>query len=142
MQGEYLQAGALVRQEYEALVVLSEIRCGKRKDGVTPNAKYAPWKGSRHYSELSAFAHLSDHKILDTLIGYNTSWGSFSSTVPQYQKINGSRMYARHTAYLLGLVEEIRALYEEMYGYKCSQREIDVIDNSFSILTKHGVFKM
>jgi len=141
LQGEYLQAGALIRQEYEALTLLSEIREKRRKDGVQANAKYAPWKGSRHYGELSSFAHLSDHRVLDSLIGYNTSWGDFAATVPQYQKVNGSRMYARHIAYLLGLLEELRALYKEMYNYECSQREIEVIDNAFSILVKHGVFK-
>lgn len=142
LQGQYLQAGALIRQEYEALTALNEIQKGLRKDGVTPNAKYAKWKGSSHYGELSSFAHLSDHKILDTLVGYNTSWGDFASTVPQYQNVNATRMYTRHTAYVLGLVEELQTLYAEMYGYKCSQRERDVIDNAFSILVKYGAFKI
>ncbi|HQT82639.1 MAG TPA: hypothetical protein PLW99_00630, partial [Candidatus Paceibacterota bacterium] len=118
-----------------------EIRAKQRKDGIAPNAKYFPWKGNKHYGMLSAFAHLSDQRILDTLIGYNTSWGDFASTVPQYQKINGSTMYALHTMLVLGLVDELRTLYDDMYGYKCSQREVDAVDNVFSILVKHGIFK-
>lgn len=141
LQGEYMQAGNLVRQEYEALALLSEIRAGKRKDGMQANAKYAPWKGSRHYGELSSFAHLSDHRILDTMIGYNTRWGDFASTVPQYQKENGSRLYARHIAYILGLLEELQALYGEMFEYKCDKREEKVIDTVFSILVQEGIFK-
>lgn len=141
LQGQYVQAGALIRQEFDALTALSEIRKGKRKDGSTPNAKYAPQKGARHYGELSALTHLSDHRILDQLIGYNTSWGDFAATVPQYKKANGLRMYGLHAAYVLGIVEELRGLYGEMFGYECDQKEIEVIDNAFSILVKHGVFK-
>ncbi|HUN54913.1 MAG TPA: hypothetical protein VMU29_07140 [Smithella sp.] len=139
--GLYVQAGALIRQEFDALAALSEIRQGKRKDGITPNAKNAPWKGKRHYGELSSLTHLSDHKILDTLIGYNTSWGDFASTVPQYQKINGTRLYATHIAYVLALVEELLGFYGEIYDYASDQREKDVIDNAYSILIKYGIFK-
>jgi len=141
LQGEYLQAGTLLRQEYEALVLLSEIRENKRKDGIPANARYAPWKGSRFYGELCSIAHLSDHRILNSLVGYNTSWSSYAATVPQYQKINGSKLYAWHTAYLFGLLEELHAFYEELYGYKCNQREADAINNALSILVKHKVFK-
>lgn len=137
LQGQYVQAGALMRQEFDALSALSELREGKRKDVVTPNAQYAPWKGARHYGELSALTHLSDHRVLDPLIGYDTSWGDFASTVPQYRMVVGLRMYARHTAYVLGLVEELRALYGEIFGYQCDQREIDAIDNAFSILVQY-----
>lgn len=141
LRGQYVQASALIRQEFEALSALSEIRQGNRRDGITPNARYAPWKGSRHYGELSSLAHLSDHKILDTLIGYNTSWGDFASTVPQYQKINGARLYATHIAHVLALVDELISFYGEIYGYASKQREKDVIDNAYSILVKHGIFK-
>lgn len=142
LQSMYLQAGALIRQEYETLGLLSEIRNGTRRDGKQANAKYAPWKGSRHYRELSALAHLSDHRILDSLIGYNTSWGDYASAIPQYQKISAARLFSFHTSMVLGLVEELSDLYEKMYGYKSTQREIEVRDNAFSILVKHGVFKV
>ena len=141
LQSMYLQAGALIRQEYETLGLLSEIRNGTRRDGRVANAKYAPWKGSRHYRELSALAHLSDHRILDSLIGYNTSWGDFASAIPQYQKVNATRLYSFHTSMVLGLVEELSDLYGTMYGYNPTQRETEVRDNAFSILVKHGVFK-
>ncbi len=141
LKGQYVQAGALIRQEFEAISALSEIRQGKRKDGITPNARYAPWKGSRHYGELNGLAHLSDHRILDTLIGYNTSWGDFASTVPQYQKINGARLYAAHTTHVLALIDELLSFYGEIYGYVSDNREKDVVDNAFSILVKHGMFK-
>ena len=140
LTGQYIQAGALIRQEFEAICALSEIRQGKRKDGITPNAKYAPWKGSRHYGELSRLAHLSDHKILDTFIGrYDSFWGA--STVPQYQKINGARLYAAHTVNVLALTDELLSFYGDIYGYVSDKREKDVIDNAFSILVEHGMFK-
>lgn len=141
LQGQYVQAGALMRQEFDALATLSEIREKKRKDGLTPNAQYAPWKGARHYGQLSALTHLSDHRVLSPLIGYDTSWGDLASTVPQYKKTIGLRMYSLHTTYVLGIVEELRALYGEMFGYECDQRQIEVIDNAFSILVEHKVFK-
>lgn len=141
LQGLYLQAGNLIRQEYETLALLNEIKAGKRKDDKVANAKYAPGKGSKHYGQLSAYAHLSKHQILDSIIGYNTAWGDFASTTPRYQKENAERLFSFHTSMVFGLVEELQTLYAEMYGYKSDERESSVVDVVFSILVKYKIFK-
>src|SRR3989344_6049603 len=142
LQGLYLQAGNLIRQEYETLGLLAETKAGKRKDGKVGNAKHVPRNGDKLYGMLSSFAHLSDHKILDSIIGYNTTWGDFASTVPQYQKENAARLYSFHTTEVLGIVEELQNLYGEIYGYKPDDRESEVVDVAYSVLVKHGVFKI
>lgn len=134
LSSQYLQAGNLLRQEYECLCLLREIEKGKRQDGKQTNAKHAPWNGSRHYGELSALAHLSDHKILESIIQYNTSWGDFSSLIPQYKKEDTKRLYGFHVAMFLDLVFELRDLYSEMYGFQFDNSDQEVLNSVIGIL--------
>jgi len=137
----YLQAGNLIRQEYECLGLLREIEKGKRQDGKQVNAKHAPWNGSRYYGELSTLAHISDHNILESIIQYNTSWGDFSSTVPQYNLKTTKRLYGFHVAMILDLVIEMRGLYQEMYNFQFSNAEADVLNNVIGILMENEVLR-
>lgn len=142
LYGLYLQSGSLLRQEFDGLTALSEIKSNERKDGKAPNAKHAPWKGSRHYGELSALTHLSDRKILDAIVAHPTTWGgSGASTIPQYRKENAERLYAFHTAMVLEIVLELQRLYGEVYSYESDDREKEVIDVAYSILVKHKSFE-
>ncbi len=141
LEGLYLQAGNLIRQEFETLGLIDEINKNKRSDRKNVNAKYAPWNGSKHYGELSALAHLSDHRILDSIIGYNTTWGDYAATVPQYQKDTTIRLYDFHISMMLKLVYEIKYLYGEVLGYNANERENNVIGNVVGILEKHKILK-
>lgn len=141
LDGLYLQAGSLIRQEYETLILLNEIKAGTRRDGKVGNAKHAFWKGNKHYGELSALAHLSNHQILESIIGYNTTWGDFASTTPSYQRENALRLYGFHTSMLLGLVEELKDLYTKMYNFTLSDRESKILDIVASVLIQAKVFK-
>ena len=137
----YLQAGNLLRQEFECLALLREIESGKRKDGKQVHAKHAHWNGSRHYGELSALAHLSDHKILESAIQYNTTWGDFSSMIPQYQRDNTKRLYGFHIAMVLDLVFGLRDLYSDMFGFQFDKREQDVLSTVIGILTENETLR-
>jgi hypothetical protein len=141
LSSQYLQAGNLLRQEYECLCLLREIEKGRRQDGKQANAKHAPWNGSRHYGELSALAHLSDHKILESIIQYNTSWGDFSSLVPQYKKEDTKLLYGFHVAMFLDLVFELRDLYSEMYGFQFNDSDKEVMNNVIGILMDNQTLK-
>lgn len=141
LESLYLQAGNLIRQEFEVLGLLVEINKNKRKDGKQVNVKHARWNGSKYYGELSSLAHLSDHKIVESIVGYQTTWGDFAATVPQYQKDNTIKLYGFHVAMILGLVEELKHLYDEIYAYKLDERENDVLVSVEEILRKHKVFK-
>lgn len=137
----YLQAGTLLRQEYECLGLLREVKEGKRRDGKQVNAKNAPWNGSKHYGELSALAHLSDHEIISSIIGENTGWGDFSSTVPQYNAANTKRLYGLHVALVLDLVYQLHSLYSDMYEYEMEESEQDAITSVIGILEESDVWK-
>jgi hypothetical protein len=137
----YLQAGNLLRQEFECLGLLREIEKGTRKDGKQVNAKHAPWNGSRHYGELSALAHLSDHKILESIIQYNTSWGDFSSMIPQYKREDIKRLYGFHISMVLDLVFELRDLYSEMFGFQFDEDEENVLNNVIGILMENEILQ-
>lgn len=93
LQGLYLQAGSLVRQEYETLILLNEVQKGRRRDGKSPNPANFPWDNRGLYPLLSALTHLSNHYLLEAIVGYNTTWGDYASALPQYRK-NKIRTYA------------------------------------------------
>ncbi len=141
LQACYLQAGNLIRQEFEALGQLAEIAKNERKDGKSFNAKHAPWNARKHYGELSTIAHLSDHKTLESIIGYNNTWGDFAATVPQYRKDMAIKFYGFHVSMILELVYELKYLYNEIYNYEADEKENDVIANVVGILTQLKVFK-
>ena len=137
----YLQAGNLIRQEFECLALLREIERGTRKDGKQVNAKHAPWNGSSHYGELSSLAHLSDHKILESIIQYNTSWGDFSSMIPLYQRENIKRLYGFHISMVLDLVFELRDLYSDMFGFQFDEREESVLSTVIGIVMENETLR-
>lgn len=141
LQALYLQAGNLIRQEFETLGLLAEITKNKRIDGKPANAIHAPWNAKKHYGELSTLAHLSDHKILESIVGYQTTWGDFAATVPQYQKDTTIKLYGFHLAMMLKLVYELKYLYSEIYNYEADEKENAVIGNVTGILTKYNIFK-
>ncbi len=141
LQSLYLQAGTLIRQEFENIGLITEVNVNKRSDGKQVNARHAPWKGSKHYGELSALAHLSNHKILESILGCKNTWGDFSSTVPQYKKETTSRLYGFHLAMVLNFVYELKDLYFDMYKYDLDESQYAVLDNVSGILKQNGIFK-
>ncbi|KXW57461.1 hypothetical protein FEMY_20240 [Ferrovum myxofaciens] len=141
LQSLYLQAGNLLRQEFETLGLLSEVKKGIRKDGKVAHAQNAPWNSRKLYGELSSLAHMSDHKLLESIIGYQTSWGDFASTIPQYKKETATRLYGFHVSMVMGLVDELHSLYWDMFGYVIGERENEVLNVVYSILVKQGLFK-
>lgn len=130
----YLQAGNLIRQEFECLGLLREIEKGMRRNGKQVNAKNVPLGLCIRYGELSTLAHLSDHNLLESIIQYNTSWGDFSSTNPQYKSYNTKQFYGFHISMVLAFVYELRDLYSEMYGFEFEERDLGVLNSVIGIL--------
>lgn len=142
LQSMYLQSASLIRQEQETLGLLGEIKSGTRKDRVNVNIKYAPWDGGRLYGELSTLAHLCDHSLLNEIVGYNNSWGDYSSSVPQYNKDKTRDFYCFHLVMVCGLILNLFNLYYDVCEYKPSKRETDVFDIVISILIKEETLKI
>lgn len=140
LQGLYLQAGSLVRQEYETLILLNEVQKGRRRDGKSPNTTNFPWDSRGLYPLLSALTHLSNHYLLEAIVGYNTTWGDYASALPQYRKNKTIELYGLHIGLLLGAVENLALFYIKTFDYKPEHREQEVLKAVTGILMKHRFF--
>lgn len=133
----YLQAGNLIRQEFEILGLINEIKENKRRDGKTVNVKYGPNGGGRLYGELCSIAHLSIHKVIEEVISYQNSWGDYSATIPQHQKDKTIEFYGFHVAMVTSLVAELIYFYGEIFNYKFDKHGFFAIENIIEILKKY-----
>jgi len=62
--GYHAKAAAVLKQDYEILTRIKEVKAGKSKDGVTPNVKHAPEGSQRIYGALNDFAHPSNEALI------------------------------------------------------------------------------
>lgn len=139
-RGLYIQAGSLIRQEYEVVILLHEILEKKRKDGKKANPVNSPWGHGKELNPiLCDLAHLSRHHLLEKIVGYNTTWGDYASFLPQYRKDKTAEFYGLHTGLVLNLVRNLILLYSQIAGYKPDTRELDVLKTVSGILMKHQV---
>ena len=142
LQGQYLQAASLIRQEYETIILLVEVEKGRRKDGKNANPQNAPWNGYRLNIPLCNLAHLSQHKLLEKIIGYNGTWGSYSSALPQYQKDSAIDFYETHLGLLLNLTQIFYHLCCEIRDDALDERRRDVLETVTGTLMKYKIITM
>lgn len=115
-EGQYAKAAATLKQDYEILARLAEIRAGKAKQGVTPNVKHAPDGSQYIYGDLNKVAHPSNEAILDELLN-KLAAGEIRgvSPVPAFQKDFARQLYEIHVFTLLHGVREAAKLMTELY---------------------------
>lgn len=116
-EGQYIKAAAVLKQDYETVARLSEVRAGKAKQGVQPNVKHAPSGSQRFYGELNAVAHPAREDILaDLLAKLNKAEVNGVSAIPEFNCNVARSLYELHVFTLLEVVREALQLYSEMYA--------------------------
>jgi hypothetical protein len=115
-EGQYAKAAAALKQDYEILARLAEIRAGKAKQGQTPNVKHAPDGSQYIYGDLNKVAHPSNEPILDELLNKLIA-GEIRgvSPLPVFQKDVARQLYEVHVFTLLHVVREGAKLITELY---------------------------
>lgn len=115
-EGQYAKAAATLKQDYEILARLAEIRIGKAKQGQTPNARHAPDGSQFIYGDLNKVAHPSNEPILDELLNKLVA-GEIRgvSPVPVFLKDIARQLYEVHVFTLLHVVREVAELMTELY---------------------------
>lgn len=58
-EGQYIKAGALIKQELEILARISEIKEGKEKDGKTPKLNHLSRSLREQYGDMNDIAHIA-----------------------------------------------------------------------------------
>lgn len=143
LKSSYIQAGALLRQEYEITVLLNEITKGIRKDKKLINAKNAPWESKGLYDPLSKLHHLHEHRFVESIVGYNTTWGDYSSALPQYRKDKAIAFYATHVGLVFNIANEMECLYQQFVpNLSQDERQKGIMETVRGILMKHRVLTL
>ena len=115
-EGQYVKAAAALKQDYEILARLAEIRAGKAKQGQTPNVRNAPDGSQFIYGDLNKVAHPSNEPIIEELLNKLVA-GEIRgvSPVPAFQTDVARRLYEVHVFTLLHVVREGAKLMTELY---------------------------
>lgn len=115
-EGQYIKATAALKQDYEILARIGEIKAGAAKAGRTPNVKHAP-EGTRHfYGELNEVAHPSNEGLLTRLLGrLHSGEVRGLSSVPAFDADTARSLYELHVWLILEIAREAMRLAFEMY---------------------------
>ena len=141
------QAAALVRQEFEAVAALEELRIGSRREGRTPNIRHVPSVPGTVYSDLSKATHFSDTAALRLLGGYRGSIPDPPGETevwllsPQHVPNTTKQLFALHTLLLLHFAEHQINHYTVLHGFKVNVPETDAFERSLKLLKIAGVIE-
>lgn len=67
-EGQYIKSAAALKQDYEMLARLGELRAGTAKEGQTPQVRHAPSGSQFMYGELNKVAHPSNEHIMNEIL--------------------------------------------------------------------------
>jgi hypothetical protein len=147
VEGRYLQAGALLRQEVETLAQLVAVRLGRRQAKKSPNVNLLEKSTARLYGDLSAAAHVSRHDLVRDL----TQWtgphdGPPDSTAvtrffPGFDETTARRMFALHLYLLIQLANEMNDDLLEKHGRGFSDREAKALNLALRIMVEEGMLE-
>jgi len=115
--GQYTKVSALIKQEYEILARINEIKKEKAKIGETPNVKFAPKGSQRIYGELNKISHPSNPIIIsDLLKHYNNGIVNAINIIPKFDKYYSLELYKSHLYIAFEITKESILLINELYG--------------------------
>lgn len=134
----YVQAGTLLRQEFECLCLLNEIANAQQRDLKQDNARYVLCDGTPRYGELSELAHLSDRTLLESVMQHATDWGDYSSAVPQYHPKTTDRLFGLHITLVLDFIHELKTLYSDVWEFHFSDDDLAILGHVEGILTANN----
>lgn len=115
-EGQYLKAAAVLKQDYEILTRIAEVKGGTAKTGKVPNVRHAPKGSQRFYGELNDVAHPSNLHLLQSIIReLRDGEVQAVSAVPAFNQTVARSFYELHVWLLLQVSRELIGLYLEMY---------------------------
>ena len=123
LDGLYVQAANLQKQQIETLTALEEARCGKRRDTTTPNVQNRMPHFKAEYQNLNNAAHPSNRAYIISLSGKTTSQSSGPSSVPQFRLDLCESMLRNHCTYLIHLWSYMSSNYSELLGVEPTKDE-------------------
>lgn len=121
--GQYTKASALIKQEYEILARINEIKKNKAKIGETPNVKFAPKGSQRIYGKLNKISHPSNPNIISGLLRhYNDGAINGVNVIPKFDKSYSLELYKSHLYIAFEITKESILILTELYGDKIIEK--------------------
>ena len=140
VEGLYVQAATLLRQEHEIISATQELWSGNRKDGKTPHATVGVLKNmGRAYGGLSGAAHVSQSALLHSMIEAETGELRGPSAFPIYHRDLARNLYSLHVCYI-GLMAQIAGkIHEELGLGGLSKDETNLVILAMATLRDEGL---
>jgi hypothetical protein len=116
-EGQYIKATAVVKQDYEILTRIREVKLGKAIPGKVPNVSFAPKGTQRFYGDLNNIAHPSNiHLLKDLIQQFHTEDIHGISAIPVFNPAIACSLYELHVWLLVEITREWILLSCDMYG--------------------------
>jgi len=117
MEGQYTKASALIKQDYEILTRIIEVKNKKEKEGKTPNVNNLPEEFRKFYGYLNKISHPSNSSIIENFITKLDKDNFIGVTyIPTYNIKLVKAFYDLHLLIMYNIVFEKITLIIEMYG--------------------------
>ncbi|WP_341503950.1 hypothetical protein [Gallaecimonas sp. GXIMD4217] len=130
-EGQYIKAAACLKQDYEIITRVNEVKIGKAKPKVTPNVKHAPAGSQRIYGELNDISHPSNINILLDLVNkFENGEVKGVSPQPKYHNEISRSLYQLHVWLLFETLREMMMLKVDLYG-KDILEEVEIVKIQF-----------
>jgi len=116
-EAQYTKAAAALKQDYEILTRIIEVKKEYSKPGKVPNIRHAPKGSQRLYGELNDVAHPSNPDLLQGLLSQlHEEEVHGVSAIPVFNQHVVCSLYEFHVWLILGIACESIFLAWEMYG--------------------------
>ncbi|MGZ5198774.1 MAG: hypothetical protein ACXWC4_03305 [Telluria sp.] len=116
-EGQYIKAAAALKQDYEIIARISEVRAGTARPGQTPQVRHLADEVKAYYGELNKIAHPSNQEILvDLMRSLSEGESQGISHIPRYNGETAKGLYELHLWLILMAAKEYMLLFIEMYG--------------------------
>ena len=140
---QYNLAAALVRQEYEIIGNINEIKQGTQKPGKGPNVKSGLSNFGRQYSILSELTHAVGDEWHYVYEKYGDLYSEDLKPVtlmPVQDEKQCLNLYKKHVLFVLVIIEKLLDLYQEMYGENLLTEDLNMnLNSAKEILKKYGI---
>jgi hypothetical protein len=138
-EGQYVKASAVLKQDYEILTRINEIKAGVAKSGTTPNVKHAPKGSQKVYGDLNNVAHPSNLHLLKNLLNQlHEGKVHRVSAIPIFNEQVLRELYELHIWLIIQIAREAIILAGEMY----SKDDPDIYCNKLLAYSSKGIRKL
>ncbi|MDB5050307.1 MAG: hypothetical protein JWO30_3378 [Fibrobacteres bacterium] len=144
-EGQYLKAAAVLKQDYEMVAKIGQIKKGIVESKRVPNAKHAPHGTQRFYGEINGLAHPSSiGQIQSAIVSYQTGAGYGTSFVPGFDEGTAKNFFRWHIWSLFEMSRIAFILFDEIFpgeqGFK--KATLYKIMTAVEIMKKNGFMEL